>query len=142
MDEKSAIKKDVPAGVKTVSVMYFILGAFGLIPLGVVLLIGAFVNSMVSASFILVAIIFLVLVVLDISVGVGLWKGKPWARTTALTFSGLGLIGMIIGIVQMIQGNNAFALMPSKISFFASSSLLIISGLYLLLNKNVKKAFA
>ena len=136
------IKQNLPAGIIIVSIMYFLLALVGLIPIGLFLLIGSLKSYPINASFIIGGIIFLGLFVLDISIGVGLLKRKSWARTTAITISFLAFVGIIIGIIQIIQGNNTFASLPNIFSILIPYFLLVVSGLYLLLNKNAKRIFS
>ncbi len=133
--------KNLPAGVVIVSVMYFLLALGGMIPIGVILLIGSLKSYTITLPFVIAGVIFLGIFVLDISVGVGLLRRKSWARTVGIIFSFLAFIGIITGIVQMIQGNNTFALLPNNITILIPYILIVISGIYLLLNKRVKSIF-
>ncbi|MDO8556254.1 MAG: hypothetical protein Q7R96_03710 [Nanoarchaeota archaeon] len=144
MEQKNLNKKNIPGGVIAVSVMYFLLAIVGLFNIGILSLIGWSVESYATNTpFIISGIIFLGLLILDISIGVGLLKRKSWARITAIIISCLAFIGIITGVVQLIQGNNAFSSLPENMGVFMLLPyfLLVISGLYLLLNKSVKNAF-
>jgi hypothetical protein len=79
---------------------------------------------------IFIVIIFIVLGVLGVFVGWGLFKAKPWARMTVIILIGLGVILTTIFIFTGIGGNILNILINLAI------------GLYLLLNNDVKKAFS
>jgi hypothetical protein len=133
-------EKKVPAGVKVISVLYYI-GAVLSILFGLFFIIfGAgftqafadlgMATAGLGAYFIIIAIIIIALGILGIFIGRGLWKGQGWARILAIIFAILGFLGAIGSIIM---------------GSFASIINLIIQGWiggYLLFSKKVKAAFA
>ena len=133
-------KKQVPTGVKVISVLYYI-GAFLGVIFGILSIFGAgmissvaskipLIGVMGSVLFIIVGVILLCLGILSFFVARGLWKAKNWARIVAIIFSCLGIV---MAIISMISGNvsgNIFNLLIQ----------LVIGG-YLLFNNKVKEAF-
>ena len=131
---------EVPAGVKIISVLYYIGAGFSLL-FGLLFLIGAgFIGTLASkipllgllgsGLFIVVGIIIILLGVLSIFVARGLWKGKNWARIVAVIFAVLGILS---GISSIIKGGYS--------SLFGLIINLLIGG-YLMFNSSVKSAFS
>jgi len=133
-------QRNVPGGVKTIGVLYYIGSALMIIgALAMFLGAGAFgvmiaelggFGAIGAAAFVFVGIILLIFGVLGIFIGRGLWKGQNWARILAIIFAILGLLSAIMGIVT---------------GDFSSIVGLIIHGViggYLLFNVGVKQAFA
>lgn len=127
--------KDVPVGVKIISVLYYI-GAALFVLLGISLLIGSgmvndLVIEIVGAWLLMVAaIIMLAFGVLGFFIGRGLWKASSWARIVVII---IACLAVLTAVTSLVQGD------------VSSISSLIINGLiggYLWFNNNVKKAFA
>ena len=143
-DEQSVNSKEVPTGVKVIAVLYYIVA--GLLAIsGILSLVGAGAMSSItnkiplfeilgalgSGLFIIIAIIFIGLGVLEFFIARGLWKAKSWARILVIIFAA---IGALFAIVSLVQGN-----------IFSGLFNLLINGLiggYLWFNNNVKEAFA
>ncbi len=134
-------QKQVPVGVKIISVLYFI-AAILLIILGALFIVGAGLVSILAeqisilsligtGAFVIVGIIFIGLGILGFFVGIGLWKGRGWARILAIIFS---VIGIIVSSIEMYRGQT------SENIFGLIISLVIL--VYLLFSKKVKVAFA
>ena len=136
--------KTVPGGLKFLSVLYYIGGALDII-FGILFLFGAgFVGSIVSqipffaalgggflALTAVLGIVFILLGVLGIFVGRGLWKLQNWARIVALIFA---VLGVLMALSSLFQGGVVGGIF-----------WLIIHGLigwYLGFNKPVKALFA
>lgn len=134
-------EKSVPTGVKIIAVLYYIGAVLGII-FGLLFLVGAGMMSSIADKipllgafgaglFIIGGIIMIGLGVLNLFIGIGLWKARSWARTVAIIFA---VLGILMSIIFMIQGNIAGNIFNLVIQ-------LIIGG-YLLFSKNVKEAFA
>jgi hypothetical protein len=139
--EKMEKEKNVPIGVKVISVLYYIGAVFGIL-LGLLFLVGAgamgalasqipLIGALGAGLFIIGAIILLAFGILGIFIGRGLWKAKNWARIVSIIFACLGII---LAIVSIISGSIATNLISLIINGFI--------GWYLLFNSEVKKAFA
>ncbi len=139
--KSETVSKEIPTGVKVISVLYYIGAVLGVI-FGLLFLLGAgAVGSLVgevpliglfgAGLFVVGGIAMMGLGVLGFFVGRGLWKAKPWARITAMVLAGLGALSAIVSIVQGDVAGNVFSL-----------ALSLAIGGYLLLNSGVKQAFA
>lgn len=130
----------VPTGVKVISVLYYIGAGFSIL-FGLLFFVGAgYMGTLVSqipllgllgsGFFVAVGIILIGLGALSIFIGRGLWKGKNWARITAIIFSVLGILS---GLYSVVKGN-----------YFSLLGLLInlLIGGYLMFNSSVKSAFS
>jgi len=133
--------KDVPTGVKIISILYYIGAAFSVI-FGVLFFVGAraigFIANQIpllglpgAGFFIVIGTILIGLGVLCIFIGRGLRKGQSWARIVAIILACLGILLRIIG---MTQGNISSNIVGLVIN-------LVVGG-YLLFSKAVKGAFA
>jgi hypothetical protein len=131
--------KQVPTGVKIISVLYYI-GAVASLLFGILMIVGAgalgaLIENIPFAAlfgglFVVLGIVMIALAVLSFFIGRGLWKGQKWARIIVIIFAILGLIGAIF---NLINGQ------------WSSIISLIINGVigyYLLFSKSVKAAFA
>lgn len=138
--QAQAAGKQMPTGVKVISVLYYIGAAFALI--GGILLIagGGLMGSLIEelgvfalfgGLFLVLGVIFIGLAILSFFIGRGLWKGQKWARIIAIIFAILGVLG---AISSLIGGEWVSGIIN-----------LIIQGLigyYLLFNKAAKEAFS
>ena len=129
----------VPVGVKVISILY-IIGAVISVIAGVSLffgssalagLLGTF-GSVLGGALFVVGIILVGVGVLGFFIGRGLWKGKNWARITAIV---LALIGFVLTLIAVIGGS---LVVGNVISLVVDG---VIAG-YLLFSKSVKQAFA
>jgi len=133
--------KEIPTGVKVISVVYYIFAAIAVIAsiflfsgastinsiLGSIPIIGI-LGALGSGLFIFGAIMSLIFGTLSFFIGRGLWKAKRWARGLVIVFS---IIGVLIGLVSIASG-------------FVAVVQLAISGFiggYLIFSKKVKGAF-
>jgi len=124
-----------PKGVKVISVLYF-LGSLLALGFGVSSLFGANLFTQILGAgffgklFVIGGIIFIVLGVLGISVGIGLWKYKSWSRWITVFLS---LAGIIMALTFILKGNIA-----SNIFNVIINSII---GGYLFFSPKVKVAF-
>lgn len=139
MAVKSKLKKTaktIPIGVKAISIIYWIT-SFLLILGGISLMFGGRdliaaypALAPVSGFLIIFAVIFIAIAILEIFVGIGLWKGRKWALITAIVLS---ILGIVFGLLGMFDGEIASNMLTLVIN-------LIIAG-YLLFNPKVKQVF-
>ena len=133
--------KEVPTGVKIVSILYYISMSLGIL-FAIFLFAGfaflstlmPFLTTISAIGYILVifcAIMVLAFSVFSFLIARGLWKLKNWARMVAIVFAGLGVLGAL----------GSFA---SGFSFGIVIELLIQAAIggYLLFSKEAKRAFA
>ena len=134
-------KKDVPFGVKIISILSY-LGAAGELILAMlliyILIVGSGITKIIT-SFALLGkyliggiIILLALAALNFFIGLGLWKGQKWARIAAIISSIIGFLFEIF--LAKIEGS-----LGTKIIGITLSA--VIAG-YLIFSKNVKAAFS
>lgn len=140
------ITKQIPAGVKASSVIWYIFAAFTLLS-GIMYIvdsnrIASIANTISTLSgkvspgmVIAVGVFYIVFAVLYFLMARGLWKGKKWARITAIIF---GAIGIINGIFIIAQGQAASAMGISNIIVSAVQGVV---GGYLWSSKKAKSAF-
>ncbi len=130
----------VPTGVKVVSVLYYI-GAVVSLIVGILFLVGVGMIGSVLESMpvlallgagllILAAIIFIALAVLAFFVARGLWRGRNWARITAIV---LAIIGVVLAIISIATGS---------LSSIVSLIIHVVIGGYLAFSNRVKAAFS
>jgi|FLOH01.1.fsa_nt_gi hypothetical protein len=129
--------KEMPVGVKVISVLYWIAAVLSILGGLALILGGGAMASMIptfgiigGALFVVLGIIVLIVGIVEIFVALGLWKGQKWARIVAIIFAILAFIGAIMSIVG---GSYAGGIIK-----------LIIHGLigaYLIVAKEVKDAF-
>jgi uncharacterized BrkB/YihY/UPF0761 family membrane protein len=146
--KKLESKNSIPTGVKIISVLYFI-GAFFCIlaALSVIIFSGPISDSLsqMPASeleeigtlgwlsqglFVGLGIIILLFGLFAFFIARGLWKGKNWARITAIVLAALGIISNLSSIT-----------LSTIIGDLINAAISALIGGYLLLNKEVKKAF-
>ena len=132
--------KVMPAGVKVISVLYYI-GAglcalFGLLFMAGAGLAGALLKSISLLSvlgagfFVILGILFVGFGALDFFVGRGLWKGRNWARVVAIIFSALGVL------------NGLYSLIHFSIFGLVMLAIQVLIVWYLAFSQEVKAAFA
>ncbi len=134
-------KKDVPVGIKVISVLYYI-GAVLTALFGVLSFVGAgmmgsvlgdspLAGMMGSGLFVFLGIVFIAFGVLYFFIGRGLWLAQNWARIVAGIFA---VIGLLYAILALIGGAIGMGIL-----------YLVVNGLigwYLFFNEDVKDAFA
>jgi hypothetical protein len=137
-----------PTGVTILAVLAFIGAALLVAAALVSLLAGMLVSTMLSfrmgmiggvgAAF-LVIFFLLVFAVVDIMVGVGLWKLKNWARIITIVLTAIGLLGSVLSIISPFGHMHIFL-------FVFLIRRLILAAIYAwilwyLFQPNVKEAF-
>jgi hypothetical protein len=159
MDEQpSSTKKTVPAGIKVISVLYYIVAVIEFLSAVLIIAISSFLanpykainpeltqpggSSAVLAGLstviiVLLVIFFLGFAILSYRIGKDLRNLKQWARITALVLTGLSSVCSLVIIPFRILTNNTTQAIMSIITL--GISLLIF--LYLLIHPKVKEAF-
>ncbi|HXZ28517.1 MAG TPA: hypothetical protein VEG08_11030 [Terriglobales bacterium] len=144
-----------PTGVTVISILYF-LGALFLTLCAVVFIgmmsvagLGARAHEMgplaVLAGLGAVAgVVCLIFAVVAVVVGWGLWSLKEWARIVALIFSGLGLVGGVVGFLGAVLLRSHLFPAFGVIGAVGGLVRIAINALILwyLLQPQVKQAFA
>ena len=104
--------KSRPIGATIVSIYYYIIGILGLIASIMVLTVGSTIIEMFAKGPLFkligaaVGVFLIILSIVYIIVGYGLWKMKKWAQIVATILSVLGLFGgpvsLIISIIVIL----------------------------------------
>ncbi|SRR3989344_4165453 len=130
--------KKAPAGVKIISVLYYIGAVLSVLAGILIIVVSDYMASLVpelgtlgSGLFIFVGIILLIFGVLGFFIGKGLWNLKSWARIVAIIFAIFGIISAIYSIL------GEFA-----VRHIVSIVIHAVMGGYLFFSKDVKRAFA
>lgn len=135
--------KQVPAGIKLISILYYIVAVI-LIIMGLILTFAVKLTNSLPGTFYanflgielskglltFVGILMIGLGIFGFFVAKNLSKAKPWARTTAIIFSVLGILWAIIFVIKGKVTGNILSLI-----------LNLLIGWYLLFSKSVKEAF-
>ena len=100
-----------PTGVTILAVLEFISAGF-IILLGLLLIVGMSVLGAMGGSGegsgvmavlgtlgAVAGVLVMILAVIPLAVGIGLWKLKNWARIVAIVFSGLGVASNLFGVI-------------------------------------------
>lgn len=85
----------VPGQVTTAAVLLFVSGGFSVLGGLLVVALGS-----VSAVFVVVGVVLLIIGGIEIWVGVALRQLKPWARTAAIVIAGIGAVLSLINLVR------------------------------------------
>jgi len=133
--------KEVPTGVKVLSIIYYIAAALSLIA-AIGLFVGAgfaggilsslgipLLAALGSGLFVAAGIFILIFAILDFFIGRGLWKAQGWARVLAIIFSALGAL---MGLMGLFSGS---------VSSIVGLIIHILVLWYLIFSKEVKNAF-
>ena len=136
---KKVVKKEMPLGVKILSILGYMAAALMLL-LAILMFVGS-AGSLVSnvpglallgtSLFVVGGIILLALAALEFFIARGLWKGQNWARIVVLIFTGLSILGGVVGMAGGEIGSNIVSLVIN-----------LLIGWYLLFKANVKAYFA
>ena len=144
--------KEMPTGVKVISVLYYIGAAFSFL-FGLLLIVGgAFIGAILgetlaslsalgSGLFIVLGIALLGFGVLDIFIGRGLWKGQNWTRIAAIVFAIFGVLGGINSLISGLTNFQTIGAFSIFVAFVQLAVSLLIGG-YLAFAHEVKEAFA
>src|SRR3989344_4428979 len=106
--------KQIPTGVKIISVLYYI-GAVLTFIFGLILLFSAdalseFIPGLGTLG-IVGGIVLMGFGVLSFFIGRGLWKGSNWARIVAIILAVLGIISAIYAMTSGAIGSNIINLL-------------------------------
>lgn len=154
--------KQIPAGVKIIGILYYILTGIFFLGGGTIILEGGSVSIILSfispvlssmrVAFIILSLPLFGFAVLYFFLGRGMWKGQKWARIVAIIITLIGLVGSIVGLLSAIflpslssYGSIGGTGLIRVGSILSNAIGLIISGLvsiYLLFSDKVRKAFA
>jgi hypothetical protein len=134
------MKKEVPAGAKIISFVYYVWATFAFLAAFVFLIgfsdfiftfpfLGLF--SLLSSEFFIVMSIFLFGIgTITLLVAHGLWNGQNWARIFAIVISSVKVLGTLTLITRGFVVDNVIS--------FGINLLIII---YLISSGSVKKSF-
>ncbi len=129
--------KEVPIGVKIISVLYYI-GAVLILILGI-LMIPGWRSTFFREGYIIIGIFFIALAVFIFFVGRSFWKCQKWARISAIV---LTIIGIVISILELTVAEIVPRLPARTISNIIFLIVNIVIGSYLWFSKDVKAAFS
>jgi hypothetical protein len=157
VEKNQAQVKEIPVGVKIISVLYHILAALCIISLiwGSFFILGA-----IEINYTLViplAVLLLGFAILSFFVGRGLWKGNNWSRIVAIVIAILNIIVTIVmlAVVSYLSRSMTNLSYPNNIQnileifdirkFIPKAIVnIVINGLiagYLLFSRKVKETF-
>ncbi len=136
--------KDTPTGVKIISFLIYIISAL-IVVFGLLAIISPITFSQIYGKLIgiggmsvtggfsyVIGLFYIIIGIIGIFIGKGLWKGKKWSRTFAIIISA---INFAFTLLSLVGGNLTLITIIN----------LIVSGLitgYLLFSKEVKSIFA
>ncbi len=137
-----------PVGVTILAVLEFISAGFFIL-LGLLLLVGGGVlgalggggeasgyMAAVAAMGAVAGVVVLILSVIPLAIGIGLWKLRNWARIVAIVFSGLGVLSNLLGVIGGVTAGEMFSLSSSVIGLGIN-----ILVLWYMFQPHVKQAF-
>jgi len=90
-----------PGGITILAVLYVIEGLFALGMGGLTMAGGSLIpvfGGLVAA----IGAIYVIVGLIDFAIAYGLWNLRPWARTVAIIFAIIGLLGFPIGTIISI----------------------------------------
>ena len=95
--------EDKPTGIIVLAVLYAIEGLFGLAA-GAAMFGGSSMFNFGMAGAVLSAVgaVLVIIGLIDLLIAYGLWELKSWARTAAIIFAIIGLLGFPIGTIISI----------------------------------------
>lgn len=118
-------KRQTPAGVQLIAITYFLGAAFsilgGLFVLSFLAPIASLLEGFLAFAFYLLLIIGIFLIgfsVLGFYIGLGLQKGKSWARTAAVIFAVFGLLFSLFLLAVEFSTGIASAVVPGLIFWY------------------------
>ena len=127
-ERKNKARSDlVPIGIKIISIYYYFLAGISIF---VVFFIGQIIGAQVLAIGLILSLILIAGGVLDVFIGINLWKGKNWAKILVIIFS----------VLFFIEESYGFIIKKSLEDLFLLVVNLIIL-LYLLFSRKVKNFF-
>lgn len=139
--------KEIPIGVKIISIWYYIQFA-ALLAFLIFALIRAIIKRDVTidSSVISFLIFSFGCMFLSFSMGRGLWRGRNWARITAIVFALIGLSFLLLAlsmasVIFGVVGISTQKLIGSAIIMIIPIAINVLIAGYLLFSKKVKEAF-
>lgn len=136
-----------PTGVTVLAILDF-LGALILICAGLAFLLGMGIagagmmsqarggGAFLAGLGAIGGVVFLVFAAISALIGIGLWKLKNWARIVTIVFSGLGILGGLLGLLTALLHFSVFTLV-FRLVFIGIYALII----WYMLQPDVKKVF-
>lgn len=145
------VKREIPKEVKILSILFFIFALISLV-IGIIFLF-ILVSTISSTEFFpafsmrILILFFGIFIfirgilqipfsILAFFTGMGLWKGKNWARISAIILIPIGIFLFFVG--SLISENQTMFGVIGNVMGIISFIILII---YLLFNKKIKEAF-
>jgi hypothetical protein len=135
-----------PTGVTILAVLAFIAAGILVLMALLSLLGGALVSSlgatgrgmMAGVGAAVIAAFFLILAVVELVVGIGLWKLQNWARVLTIVLCGLSFLGAVLSIFNPFHVHLFFLFFAMRRLIFAAIYAWI---LWYLFQPNVKQSF-
>jgi hypothetical protein len=90
-----------PGGITVLAVLYILSGLFAL-GMGAMVLTGSTMMPFFGGLVAAVGAIYVIIGLIDFAIAYGLWNLQPWARTVAIVFAIIGLLGFPIGTIISI----------------------------------------
>jgi heme/copper-type cytochrome/quinol oxidase subunit 4 len=127
------VATQTPTGIKVISGFLFFIAAVG-VGLFILGIIGIILGRSLALFTIAAGVIATVLAV---TMGVGLWHRKNWARILVLIFAVIQVAGQLLHVVWLTASNNPLAMVGGRV-------WLVIWAVTIayLLQPNIKLAFA
>ncbi len=146
-------KKIVPTGVKVLSILNYVYGGFMFLFGIIFLLIGIYVLqnpgelekglsvedlavigsvSAIGPLFVIFAILFILMAVLNLVIGFGLWKAKNWARLILLFLSFVSVFFSAINLIIMV-------FYPETLTFLVLFTSLLTVGINVVIIMYLRK---
>lgn len=137
-----------PIGVTILAVLEFISAGFILL-LGLLLTVGlsalgamgrggegGSILGVLAALGAAAGVLVMILAVIPLAIGIGLWKLKNWARIVVIVFSVLGLVSNLFGVIGGVSAGEMFSLSSGVIGL--GINVLVI---WYMFQPHVKQAF-
>jgi hypothetical protein len=135
-----------PVGVTILAVLAFV-AAGGLVLMALLSLLGGALVSSLGARGVgmmaglgaaVIAVFFLILAVVEVVVGIGLWKLRNWARIVTIVLCGLSFLGAVLSILNPFHIHVFFFLFLVRRLIYAAIYAWI---LWYLFQPSVKQSF-
>ena len=91
-----------PGGITVLALLYAIEGLFGLGMGGMFLAGGSMIPGLGGSFMAAFGIVMVIIALIDFVIAYGLWTMQSWARTVAIIFAIIGLLGFPIGTIISI----------------------------------------
>ena len=90
-----------PSGITILAILYILGGLFA-IGTGAMMLAGGSMIPFFGGFVAAVGATYVIIGLIDFAIAYGLWNLQPWARTVAIIFAIIGLLGFPIGTIISI----------------------------------------